>query len=277
MIRAARPDDAAAIAAVVAATGLEDDWSGRNPAYVRHMLQVGRVLVAEADGRVVGFGAAQQVGSVSMLGDLFIDPAVHGSGIGRSILTELWADATRRMLFSSLHSNALPLYTSFGLDAWWPLLYLHGDVRALPLPPGWTAAPAAPDQVSALVLAWTGIDRTADCHCWAARPNGAGVVVLHGGAPVAAGTAAGPPDDFGLVRLAMNPDADDQAAVAAVLTALAGLTQPGPATTVYLPAPHPAVRALLGAGWRVREIDLFMASEPGLLDPRRAVPSVCQA
>jgi hypothetical protein len=42
---------------------------------------------------------------------------------------------------------------------------------------------------------------------------------------------------------------------------------------VCLPAPHPAVRALLAAGWRFDEFDLFMASEPGLLDPRRTVPS----
>jgi hypothetical protein len=46
---------------------------------------------------------------------------------------------------------------------------------------------------------------------------------------------------------------------------------------VCLPAPHPAVRALLAAGWQFDEFDLFMASEPGLLDPRRAVPSPGQA
>jgi hypothetical protein len=42
---------------------------------------------------------------------------------------------------------------------------------------------------------------------------------------------------------------------------------------VCLPGPHPAVRALLAAGWRVEEFDLFMATEPDLLNPRRAVPS----
>lgn len=30
------------------------------------------------------------------------------------------------MTFSSAHAHAL-LYASFGLDAWWPLLYLEGD------------------------------------------------------------------------------------------------------------------------------------------------------
>jgi hypothetical protein len=46
---------------------------------------------------------------------------------------------------------------------------------------------------------------------------------------------------------------------------------------VCLPAPHPAVRPLLGAGWHVDFMDIFMATEPGLLDPRRAVPSPAMA
>jgi hypothetical protein len=37
------------------------------------------------------------------------------------------------------------------------------------------------------------------------------------------------------------------------------------------------VRALLAAGWRSDEFDLFMATDPGLINPRRAVPSPAQA
>jgi acyl-CoA synthetase (AMP-forming)/AMP-acid ligase II len=36
---------------------------------------------------------------------------------------------------------------------------------------------------------------------------------------------------------------------------------------------HPAARPLLVAGWRNDFLDVYMATEPGLLDPRRAVPS----
>jgi hypothetical protein len=59
----------------------------------------------------------------------------------------------------------------------------------------------------------------------------------------------------------------------AVLTVLAGLAPESGLAQVCLPAPHPAVRPLLAAGWRVEEFDLFMATEPGLLDAGRAVPS----
>lgn len=278
-VRDAGPADLAAIAAVAHATGQDEAWGGRNPAYIEHLMRHGRVLVAGPDGQVAGFGAAQQIGAgpaaVTMLCDLFVDPAGHGSGLGRAMLGELWRDAPRRMTFSSQHANALPLYTSFGLDAWWPLLYLAGDGRTLPVPPGWAAGPATAGQIGALEQDWTGIDRTADHAAWLARPDGAGLLVSLDGQPVAVGTAAGPAGEFGIVHLAMRPDRRD--AVTPVLTALAGLSSAGRACTVCLPAPHPAVRALLAAGWRIGEQDIFMASEPGLLDPRRAVPSPGQA
>jgi GNAT superfamily N-acetyltransferase len=271
-VRDAAPFDLAAIAAIAVAAGQDDDWGGRNPAYIEHLMRHGRVVVAVAGGQVTGFGAVQQIGTgpvaVTMLCDLFVDPAGHGSGLGRAMLGALWRDAPRRMTFSSQHANAVPLYTSFGLDAWWPLLYLQGDNRTLEVPAGWAAAAATATQVGELELDWTGIDRTADHQAWQARPNGAGLLVVRDGEPVAAGTAAGPE----LMHLAIRPDVED--AALPVLTTLAGLS---PGGSVCLPAPHPAVRALLAAGWRIGYLDLFMESEPGLLDPRRAVPSPGQA
>jgi GNAT superfamily N-acetyltransferase len=281
IVRAARQADLAAIAAIATATGQEDDWSATNPAYVGHLMAHGRVVVGELSGQVTGFGAVQQIGTaataVSMLCDLFVDPEAHGAGLGRAMLAELWRDTERRITFSSQHAHALPLYMSFGVDAWWPLLYLRGDSSTLRVPDGWKATVATAGQVAGLERDWTGTDRTADHRVWAARPNGAAVLAAHDGVVLAAGTAAGPAGDFGLMHLATSPGADDTAAVAGVVTVLASLVSPGPTATVCLPAPHPAVRVLLAAGWRIEDLDLFMASEPDLLDPRRAVPSPGQA
>ncbi|MGO8960027.1 MAG: GNAT family N-acetyltransferase [Streptosporangiaceae bacterium] len=292
LVRDAAEADFAAIAAITIATGQHEDWTAANPAYIGHLMRHGRVVVAERDGKVAGFGAVQRLGSgpdaVTMLCDLFVDPAVHGSGCGRAMLTSLLADSVRRMTFSSLHSHAIPLYTSFGLDAWWPLLYLHGEADRLPGPVGWSAELAGPDEVAQLELGWTGVDRTADHHAWAARPGGAPVIVSAGGEVFAVGTviAAGP--DRGIEHVALSPAADDAAAAWAVLAVLADLDAvargaaqqqlpfAGPAH-VCLPGPHPAVRPLLAAGWQFDEFDLFMATEPDLLDPRRAVPSPGQA
>jgi GNAT superfamily N-acetyltransferase len=281
VVRPAADADLTAIASISAATGQEDEWGGQNPAYIRHLRDHGQVAVAELDGTVAGFGATQQLGTgpaaVSMLCDLFVDPAAHGRGCGRAILARLWDDAPRRMTFSSLHPQAVPLYTSFGLDAWWPLLELSGDVRAVQAADGWLTRTVTADKVGQLELEWTGADRSADHRAWAARPGGTALVAGRAGQVLAAGTVMGTAEDYGLVHLAVSPAADDAAAAAAVLTMLARLSPPGRLAHVSLPAPHPAARMLMAAGWRFDAFDLFMASEPGLLDPRRAVPSPGQA
>lgn len=283
-VRPATEADLAAIAAVSTATGEADDWAGTNPAYIRHLMDHGRVVVAELNSAIAGFGAVQTIGSgqdaVTMLCDLFVDPAAHGRGLGRAMLSDLFSKARRRMTFSSLHAHAMPLYTSFGLDAWWPLLYLGGDVGKLPVPPDadWVVEHGSADQVARHELGWTGADRTAEHRAWAARPGGESVVVSRDSDVFAAAAVIGSGLDRGIVHMAVASHADDGMAAAAVLMALAQLEGPPEETAhVCLPAPHPAVRALLAAGWRFNVFDVFMASEPGLIDPRRAVPSPGQA
>jgi GNAT superfamily N-acetyltransferase len=280
-VRDARDADLARIAAIATATGQHEDWGGANPGYIRHLMRFGRVVVAVAADAVAGFGAVQRIGAgaeeISMLCDLFVDPAAHGSGYGRAMLSELWGGASRRMTFSSLHAHAIPLYTSFGVDAWWPLLYLHGEAGSVPMPAGWSVAQATPEAVGDLERSWTGVERTADHRAWAARPGGAALTASLAGQARAAATVVGPPADFSVVHLALAAGADDRAAAAAVQAVVAGIGDRGRVVHITLPAPHPAVRPLLAAGWMFDEFDLFMATDPGLLDPRRAVPSPAQA
>jgi GNAT superfamily N-acetyltransferase len=276
-VREAVPADLPQIATVALATGQDEEWGGADPAYMTHLLTQGSVAVGELDGSVVGFGATRQIGSgpgaVSMLCDLFVSPRVHGAGCGRAILATLWRGDGRRMTFSSLHSNALPLYTSFGLDAWWPLLYLRGRVDAVAAPAGWAAEVADAARVAALELEWTGANRSADHCAWAARPGGTSLLARRDGILLAAATAGGAGSGYGLTHLALAPSAGDADAAAAVLTVLAALEPADGLALACLPAPHPAVRVLLGAGWRIEEYDLFMATDPTLIDPYRGVPS----
>jgi GNAT superfamily N-acetyltransferase len=277
LVRAATQADGPGIARVAVATGQDEEWSGSDPAYVAWLLANGRLLVAEHRGALAGFGATRQIGAgpaaVSMLCDLFVHPDAHGLGIGQAVLAELWRDEPRRMTFSSLHAHALPLYTRFGVDAWWPLLYLAGPVAAVRAPDGWSVSVSGPAEVAAAELGWTGADRAADHRAWAARPHGGPALLRRDGALAAAGTVAGHGDEYGIVHLAVAPDLDGAGARDAVLALLASLDAPEGRAMVCLPAPHPAVRPLLGAGWRVSDKDLYMASEPDLLDARRAVPS----
>jgi GNAT superfamily N-acetyltransferase len=276
-VREADPGDLPEIAAVALATGQGEEWGGADHAYMTHLLTYGRVVVGVSGGSVVGFGATRQLGSgpraVSMLCDLFVDPRMHGSGCGRALLAEMWQAVGRRMTFSSLHAHALPLYARFGLDAWWPLLYLRGRAEALATPDGWRAGEGTPAEVAALELDWTGMDRSDDHLAWARRPGGASVLAWRSGQVMAAGTVGGAGDEYGVTHLALAPWAGSADAGAAVLAVLANAGPEGGLARVCLPGPHPAVRALLAAGWRVEGFDLFMATEPYLLDPRRAVPS----
>ncbi|MBO0776406.1 MAG: GNAT family N-acetyltransferase, partial [Actinobacteria bacterium] len=223
-------------------------------------------------------GATRRIGTdpdpVQMLCDLFVDPRWRGRGLGQAMLAVLWDGSQRRMTFSSLHAHALPLYTRGGLDAWWPLLYLAGNVPALASPAGWAVTRSAPGRVAGLEQEWTGIDRCADHQAWAARPAGQSLIASLAGAVVAAGTVAGRGPEYGIVHLALSPAAGTAEAGDAVLAVLAALQPPsGVRARVCLPGPHPAVRPLLAAGWRNEFTDLFMATSPELLDPRRAVPS----
>ncbi len=267
-VRAAGEADLAAIAAVSIATGQHDDWGGANPAYVRHLLGHGRVVVTELGGEVVGFGAVQQIGSgpdaVSMLCDLFVEPAAHGRGCGRAMLADLWSDATRKMTFSSLHSHAAPLYTSFGLDAWWPLLYLRGDPGRLPVINEWTV-----ESVSAVLVAkyerdWTGVARAAEHQAWAARPGGESIVVSRADEVIAAGSVITSGPDRGIVHLALSPVSVDSEAAGAVLLTLARLSGPAAqAAHVCLPAPHPAVRRAARCWLAVRRVRPFHGDRSG--------------
>jgi hypothetical protein len=280
-VRAAEPADLEAIIAIAKATGQDEDWDHVYPGYIGHLMDHGTLLVAERSGVVTGFGATIQIGTgshqISMLTDLFVDPAAHGSGTGRAILGELWSGNQPRMTFASLHANALPLYTSFGVDAWWPLLYLRGEVERLTMPAGWTVRAAAPGEASGLERDWTGVDRTAEHRFWAEWPAGLSVVASMDGAPAAAGTTGGAGPEYGICHLATSPALDTDMAGNAVLAVLSWLRPADGLARVCLPAPHRATRSLLQSGWRVEEFDLHMASDPGLIDPYRLVPSAALA
>jgi GNAT superfamily N-acetyltransferase len=281
-LRRADASDLQAIIAIAKVTGQDEAWQVAYPAYIRHLMTHGSLLVAEHAGAVTGFGATMRIGAgpqgISMLTDLFVDPASHGTGTGRALLGALWSGERRRMTFSSLHANALPLYTSFGVDAWWPLLYLRGEVKRLQMPGGWAVTPADPERVGTLERRWTGLDRTADHEFWAAWPAGAAVIASLDGRAAAAGTIGGLGAEFGLCHLALDAGTGQEpgreaVAAEAVIAVLSWLEPHDGLAKVCLPAPHPATRQLLAAGWRIEEFDLYMASEFGLIDALRLAPS----
>jgi GNAT superfamily N-acetyltransferase len=249
-VRAAVDADLPVIAQIAVAN---DDEDGADPHYVAHLRGHGRFLVAETDGGPAGYCGVRRTCEVTMLTDLFVHPDRQGGGTGRRLLDAAFDGAGERSTFASRDPRAMSLYVRYGMVPRWPLLYLSGP------PPGAGAlraerVPMAEAGIAESAL--NGRDRAADYAFWATRPDATGLIACEGGAVVGAG-AAGPGRVFHLVT------ADGYDAAATLASALAEVGA-GP-VRLCLPGPHPALRRLLDAGWRIEDSDQHMSSRPDLL------------
>jgi GNAT superfamily N-acetyltransferase len=274
-VRLATPADIPGIAAVLASNGeaLERPDVVGYP-YLEHLLRRGRMVIAELDGPIVGFGSVIRIGEASMVSDLFVDPAHHGQGIGSALLVEALGDDQPRMTFSSADPRALPAYIRAGMRPWWPNLYVRADQAALarlPADQSLVVEPASLDETVQLSLALAGIDRSDDFGFYATQPDAAGFVVRNGDAVAAVGWAARDDEGNGreLSHAAINRDADPTTAVAALFVAAAR----GESVWGCVPGPQPALPALLEAGARIVDRDTYCTSDPGWLDPERILPN----
>ncbi|HET7031165.1 MAG TPA: GNAT family N-acetyltransferase [Candidatus Limnocylindrales bacterium] len=274
LIRDARPDDIGGIRSILAAHGNDGpvvvaDIIGP---YVAHLLTRGRARVAEIDGELVGFGAGLDTGRSVHLADLFVHPDRLGRGIGRPLLASVFEGAAGRTTFASEDERALPLYVRAGMQPLWPSLYVQGQSASLPETGGaLSAEPATGSDLAALERDWTGIDRSVD-HAYWARMADAEPFVIRGDGAIAAlgyGRARQAAPIRVLDRLVIHRDADP---VATTIAAMRQAARGGP-VLVCLGGPHPALRPLLEAGFRIVDRDQFLASDPTLVDPVRLIPN----
>ncbi|MEV4113835.1 GNAT family N-acetyltransferase [Nonomuraea sp. NPDC049695] len=261
-VRPAAEGDMPAVRQVARHFGLLDGWPDGGDfldAERRH----GTLLVASAaSGQAAGFGGTLRRGDVTHLGDLFVLPGHQSSGVGRALLARLLGGAGPRVTFASSDPRAVALYARSGLRPWCPLLYLTGG--PLEVPPGPPVRTVGPDEVASLDAAVSGGARTETLTWYAAIP---GVTVHATDAGYAFARLSGD-------RLTVGPAGgitpqDCAQAVLATLTAAAP-----PAAQVAVPGTHPLVPVLLGAGWRIADMDTFMADEAALavLRPDRYIP-----
>jgi GNAT superfamily N-acetyltransferase len=125
-VRDATPADDDGIVAVAAAHGFTGADTGLDATYRRFIAEHGRLVVALADGGVVGFGGAIDADGVRLVSDLFVMDQHQGRGLGAAMLRALVADAPHRMTFSSSHRRAVPGYRRMGMEPSWRLRYWLG-------------------------------------------------------------------------------------------------------------------------------------------------------
>ena len=240
-------------------------------AYYLHLIDYGRVEVAESDGTVVGFGAAIASPRWLHLADLFVRPDLQSRGIGRRLLEAVMGEDWPRATFSSDDPRALPLYVRLGMRPLWPNLYLAGDGRRIGgSPPDIEVTAAGAADVASLERDWWGVDRPIQHDYWATQPEAIPLIVGRGGRPVAAGYARSLLRGGGrwINLLFVAPDAEP---LAPTLAALRWSADAEGRIGGCLLGPHPAVPALIASGFRVIDRDTYQASDLDLIDPHRRI------
>ncbi len=92
-----------------------------------HILRTGTSVVAETDGRVLGYGSSWARGEDWFLASLFVDPAAHGRGLGSALLDAVWTPASRRRTMTdAIQPISNALYGGRGLVPATPLLTFQG-------------------------------------------------------------------------------------------------------------------------------------------------------
>ncbi len=101
-VRPARPDEAAVLSALAqrakASWGYPAAWLAQwkaELAFLPDYITAERVWVADADGRVAGVLALEQREGGWTIDRLWVDPDAQGAGVGRRLVTEAIAHASR--------------------------------------------------------------------------------------------------------------------------------------------------------------------------------------
>jgi GNAT superfamily N-acetyltransferase len=245
---------------------------GAVDAYLRYLVEHGTAAVADLDGVVIGFGVTIFNGRTTHLADLFVAAEHQGQGHGGRLVAAVFGDRRPRTTFSSEDPRAMPVYIRAGMSPLWPNLYVSGDPAALATPEGIAVERASVEEVARLDGEWGAVDRSTAVDFWRTLPDVRPYIVSRAGRPVAVFLGRRRFNGFGRVidRARVAPG---EHPTLPLLAAVRQAAEGDRLITVAVPGPSPLLPVLLGAGFRIRDRDTFMASEPGLVDPGSEIPN----
>ena len=256
---------------------------GTPPPYLAHLLAHGTLLIAERDGRVVGYAGRVDRGGVAYLTDLFVDLAHQSGAIGRSLLQRIFADDPPvRCTLASSDFRALALYTRAGMTPRWPNVLLRATAESQlcvtagqgRVGAGRRERPRAARLGTRRAAAGCGLHDLLFLPHRRARP---GVLVSarqrdrrlrhrspRGRPPLVSGG--------GHHRSAWGGDRRRTRSTVSSRP-WPGQESGAPVIELAVPGPQPALKPLLDAGFAIEYVETYCASDPVLVDPTRYVGS----
>ena len=121
---------------------------------VRAMIEHPRVfgVVAERDGRILGFNFLGERDPIRGVGPIVVDPAAQGRGVGRRLMMAVLDRAAGargvRLVQEAFNMGSLALYAALGFETREPLVVLIGKPSCTPLP-GWGVRPLREEDLAA--------------------------------------------------------------------------------------------------------------------------------
>ena len=250
---------------------------------LQHQLEHGEMLVAERDGRVIGFAARIVRGDVAYLVDLFIRPEAQSEHVGRTLLEIVFPDDVPiRCTMSSTDFRAHARYIRSGVRPQWPNYWLRAISRELRDLPAADVSVQEVDPHDSELLIWdselSGRARSQDIAYWLAkrgavplwfrrgeRTLGYGFVHTRGGASLWY------PDAFVVGPIGARTPED---ASACVFAAVEWARSRAAVIQLPVPGPHSALSTLLDARCRIVYIETFYSSAADpFFDPALYLPS----
>lgn len=165
-LRAMLPDDLSAAHAL----SREQQWPHREKDWTR-MLELGRGVVAESEGEIVGTTMWWPFGEdFATIGMVIVSNSVQGMGIGRQLMEAAIADLGDRSILLNATDEGLHLYRRLGFEAIGSVYQHQGAAFSVPIPeliPNERVAPMKAGEVpdiAQLDHRATGIDRSEAVH-----------------------------------------------------------------------------------------------------------------
>jgi GNAT superfamily N-acetyltransferase len=276
-IRAATANDLTTVNDVwLDADGVDDRRPGILPLHA-HELRTGTLLVAERDGDIVAFGAAVERDGVTILADLFVRRRAQAQGIGRELLDALFRalPGEVRATMASTDPRALALYRAFGMRERFTNHYLVMPGRWSARAPLTVSPIAIGDDLDRLDTRFYGRRRRVDLDYWAGLGAVAATFGPVGRDPVGyclvcPHTPWRPDGDA--TRVGPIVARDRYCALDVVRSALAfadAVPDRAAGMRLTIGTRHPALATLVAAGFTAYDVDVFMSSRPGIVDPTR--------